>query len=277
MFKSRSLDLLFNKYTRQEHITRHSVQLGREVALHVFLPPHYLTHRSRYPVLYLNDGQDMEAIHLLQTLDQLYSEGNMQRIIVVAICAGDRIQEYGTQAMPDYLHRGSKARAYTRFVTEELMPYINHSYRTIQEPGCTAFAGFSLGGLSAFDIAWAQPALFGIAGVFSGALWWRSRAYEESYTDADRIIHQVVRSTDTRPLIRAWFEAGTEDETDDRNQNGIIDAIDDTLDLMGELEQKGHRRDHEIRYVEVPGGKHDYATWAAVMPDFLTWTFPPLR
>jgi enterochelin esterase-like enzyme len=53
----------------------------------------------------------------------------------------------------------------------------------------------------------------------------------------------------------------------------VIDSIEDTLDLIAELEKKGFRWGRDIRYVEVKGGHHDQATWSAIMPDFLIWAF----
>jgi enterochelin esterase-like enzyme len=137
-----------------------------------------------------------------------------------------------------------------------------------------AIAGFSLGGLSAFDIAWNYPHIFGTAGIFSGSFWWRSKGYEQGYNDdSDRIMHKMVRGTDSKSFQRFWFECGTHDEMADRNNNGVIDAIEDTLDLITELGELGFVRGRDIEYVEVPGGQHNEATWAAVMPAFLRWTF----
>ena len=52
-----------------------------------------------------------------------------------------------------------------------------------------------------------------------------------------------------------------------RPTHGIIDAIDDTKDLM--LAAQGKVRSQT--YVEVPNGIHDYSTWHQVFPQFLTW------
>jgi enterochelin esterase-like enzyme len=60
----------------------------------------------------------------------------------------------------------------------------------------------------------------------------------------------------------------------DRNNNGIIDSIDDTLGLIGELEQKGYKRGTDIEYLELPDGRHDVPTWARAFPDFLKWGWP---
>jgi hypothetical protein len=60
------------------------------------------------------------------------------------------------------------------------------------------------------------------------------------------------------------------DETADRNKNGIIDSIDDALDLVVELKAKGYSEEH-IHYLELLDGKHDVATWARILPEFIRW------
>ncbi len=86
-------------------------------------------------------------------------------------------------------------------------------------------------------------------------------------------MHAEVRRGIYKPGMRFWFEAGTHDELSDRNRNGVIDAIDDTLDLIVELVHKGYRPFHDIEYVEVEGGEHNQRTWAKAMPEFLKWAF----
>ncbi|WP_461140872.1 alpha/beta hydrolase [Spirosoma pomorum] len=277
-----------------------SVPLQRTVHLDIILPPGYSSLRQerlsqdrlpqdrlpqeglpqdRLPVLYLNDGQDLERLRMTEVLDSLYSEQAVRPFVLVAIHAGDRIQEYGTAAQADYMHRGSKAALYTDFVLTELLPYVQEHYPVSSSPEAAVFAGFSLGGLSALDLVFHHPDRFSRAGVFSGSLWWRSKSTEAGYRDeTDRIMHDLVRKGSYSKNLKFWFEAGTYDETSDRNNNGIIDAIDDTLDLIEELRKKGYHYDQyggptDIRYVEVVGGKHDQETWSRVMPDFLTWAF----
>ena len=251
-----------------------SVHLARKVELDVFLPPNYFTEKENYPVLYFNDGQDMGAIKLEQTLEELYFQNRIKKIIVVAVhCGNARLQEYGTVSSPDFAKRGSQAGKYSDFVTKELIPYINSRYNTLTEPENTAFAGFSLGGLSALDISWANSELFSNVGVFSGSLWWRKKALDKGYTDADRIMHSIIRESNKRKGMKFWLQTGTQDEAKDRNKNGVIDSIDDTLDLIKELKAKGYAMEQSIRYLEITGGKHNQETWAAALPDFLEWTF----
>ena len=251
-----------------------SVPLKRSVRLDIILPPDYESTQESYPVLYLNDGQDLKSLRMRTVLDSLYEQRAIRPFVLVAIHAGDRIQEYGTAAQADYMKRGSKAALYTDFVLTELLPYVHKHYRVSNEPAQSVFAGFSLGGLSAFDIVFHHPERFSQAGVFSGSFWWRSKKFDEAYSDdADRIMHNLVRAGSYKNGLRFWFETGTDDETSDRNNNGIIDAIEDTTDLIDELEKKGYNRQTDIRYVEIPGGQHNQDTWSQIMPDFLTWAF----
>ena len=61
------------------------------------------------------------------------------------------------------------------------------------------------------------------------------------------------------------------DELKDRNQNGIIDSIEDTQDLIKELAAKGYTSDTAIKYLELKDGHHDVFTWGRAMPEFLKW------
>jgi enterochelin esterase family protein len=194
-------------------------------------------------------------------------------VLVVAIHAGEeRLLEYGTAGKPDFKKRGARAALYTAFIKTELLPAIK-KLTSIDNFSSTAYAGFSLGGLSALDIAWNNPELFDKAGVFSGSFWWRSKDLAMGYTDGDRIMHGIIRDTAIKPDLKIWLQTGTKDETSDRNKNGIIDSIDDTVDLIRELENKGFTRPTDVKYLEMVGGSHNTETWAKAIPKFLAWAF----
>ena len=249
--------------------------LGNKRPLHIFLPPHYRETQTRYPVLYLNDGQDVGQLRLRETLARLMAHGRIQPLIVVAIpTTADRLQEYGTAVAANAQGLGSLAAQYNRFVVEEVRPWINQEFRTETDAAKTAVLGASLGGLSAFDLAWNHPDVFGAVGVFSGSFWWRAGEAETAVPPSRRIAHSLVRQGRHHPGFRAWFQAGTRDERDDRDNNGVIDAIQDTLELMDDLRALGVANGRDLVYVEVVNGRHDYATWSQVLPDFLLWAFP---
>ncbi|QNE39580.1 esterase family protein [Hymenobacter sp. NBH84] len=243
--------------------------LRRTVRFDVVLPPSYdAAAPAPYPVLYLNDGQDLRRLHLPATLNALYRHRAVRPFVLVAIQAGVRVQEYGTAAYADYLGRGSRAKHYTEFLLTEMLPYAQARYHVSANPAEVVVAGFSLSGLAAFDFVWHHPEAALRAGVFSGSFWWRRRALDQGYTDADRLMHLLVREGQPAPGQQFWLQTGTLDETNDRNNNGIIDAIEDTLDLMMELEQHGLHSNREVRYVEVVDGRHNQVTWGRILPDF---------
>lgn len=248
----------------------YSQYLQRTVHLSILIPT---TQQNKLSLLLVNDGQDFEALQMQSAVNQVLSEKHTTPFLTVGVhCNHERILEYGTAAQADYKNRGTKAGLYSLFVINELIPYLEHHYPLRREPEARIFAGFSLGGLSAFDIVWHNAHVFSKVGVFSGALWWRQR--EDGYTDEhDRIIHKLVRAGLYKAGLKFWFEAGTNDEKDDRNNNGVIDAIDDTLDLLKELHQKGYRPNTDTQYHQVEGGEHNTQTWGKVMPEFLKWAF----
>ncbi|MBS1527635.1 MAG: esterase family protein [Bacteroidetes bacterium] len=248
-----------------------SEYLEREVTVTLLMPDGELTEPPH--LLLLNDGQEAENLRLTETLDALYDAGSLKPLAVAAIHAGpERMQEYGVADKPDYKQRGSKAAAYSKFVVKELLPAIKKE-TGIESFATAGYAGFSLGGLSAMDIAWNNPQLFDKVGVFSGSFWWRSKELGKGYTDADRIMHKMIRETAGNPALQFWLQTGTKDETADRNKNGIIDSIDDTIDIIKELEAKGYKRPAHIQYIEMVGGTHSTGTWANAMPKFLLWAF----
>lgn len=265
------MDLYQTATLLTEQHTISSLQLQRDVAISCFLPtdvkePDFL------PLLLLNDGQHAQEMGLAGLLGDLIASREIMPLVCVAIYAGpDRMMEYGVAARPDYKGRGARAAAYTAFVLQELLPFITGTYR-LPANGPKSFAGFSLGGLSALDIVWNHPQVFSTAGVFSGSLWWRTKGLDDGYDEnTDRIMHAQVREGGFHPGQRFFFETGTQDETMDRNGNGVIDSIDDTVALIDALAAKGYNRTTDIHYLELPDGKHDIATWARAFPAFLKW------
>ncbi len=253
-----------------ENSTIHSSFLGRKVIVDFYLPKN-VADPAQMSLLLMNDGQNMKELGFDEILQELYSNNSISPLLCVAIHAGtERKMEYGTAHTADYKGRGAKAAAYQSFLFWELIPYIQQTYFLGQFRE-KAFAGFSLGGLSALDIVWNHPEEFKKVGVFSGSLWWRKKGLKDNYSDElDRIMHLQIRNDSFKPGVKFFFQTGTLDEKMDRNNNGVIDSIDDTLDLISELKKKGYT-ENDIHYMEIPGGKHDIATWKLAMPEFLKW------
>jgi len=243
-----------------------SNSLKRKVRIDLYLPK---SSSEIWSLLLINDGQDAAALQLVKAHREINQHTNL---LIAGIHAGDRMAEYGTAGIVSDKGLGKRSGAYQEFILFELLPYLHQRYPISANPERVGIAGFSLGGLSAMDLAWTRPKVFGLVGVFSGSLWWRNKAYDPKQPDANRVMHERVARENGREQ-RIWLMAGTADETSDRNNNGIIDAIDDTLQLKALLEKKIKQPEQNIRYVEVTNGQHNPETWASVIPDFLNWAF----
>lgn len=250
----------------------HSRHLGRPVVIDCYgnalgqVP-------EKMSLLLINDGQDLASMDFESVLKSTTRQHFLQPLLCVGIhCGPDRKNEYGMIHRVDFMGRGGKAARYRDFLVDELLPYLDRQYQVARFPH-KAIAGFSLGGLSALDLAWNLPGLFRRTGVFSGSLWWRSvdknhKSYHES---TSRLMHQQIRSGDHQPGLHFFFQCGELDELEDRNGNGVIDSIDDTIDLLRELLAKGYREGSDFCYMQMPDGRHDVASWAKAFPAFLKW------
>ena len=248
--------------------------LKRYVIVDCYLPKN-IAHPASLSLLLINDGQDLEDMHFTKILNGLLESSQIRPLLCVGIHANKyRKHEYGTAGEPDFAGRGDRAGLFQQFVLEELLPYLHTAY-AIEGFVQKGYCGFSLGGLSAFDIAYHNPDVFQITGVFSGSLWWRSKDLGDGYhDDQHRIVHQRVRRNAFHPGQRYYLMTGSMDETADRNNNGIIDSIDDTLDLIAELKNKGVDETKSIHYINYEDGKHDVPSWGRAIPAFLLWGWP---
>jgi enterochelin esterase-like enzyme len=249
-----------------------SAFLKREVIIDFYLPV-AKENLNGCDLLLINDGQDLITMDFKNILNKLYDDDKITPLFCVGIhCGADRKNEYGTANVLNANGFGAMAALYTHFVMEELLPFIREKYK-ITSFNQKSFCGFSLGGLSAFDIVWNHAKEFAKVGAFSGSFWWRSVAQDDPGFDETkhRIMHNEVRNGNYYPWLQFFFETGTLDEIADRNNNGIIDSIDDTMALIDELVQKGYDAEKDIYYLQLKDGKHDVTTWGRAFPEFLKW------
>lgn len=255
-----------------ESFSIESVPLERNVKFDFYIPAQ-TTDLSACTLLIANDGQDLVAMNFSSILSPLQERGRLKPLICVGVhCGDDRRNEYGMIASADYKGRGSKGALYEQFILRELFPFI-HAHFEISRFENYAYTGFSLGGLNAMDLAWNHPEIFSKVGVFSGSFWWRSKDQDapDYNENKHRLMHRQIAAGGFHPGMKFFFECGELDETSDRNKNGVIDSIDDTLDLIRILVNKGYRESIDICYLQLPDGRHDVPTWAKAFPEFLTW------
>lgn len=261
----------------------------------VYVPPDYAVTQARYEVLYVNDGQDMEAVAMAATLERLYAGHQITRIIVVAIdMPPDRMAGYGLfdrargqaiVAQTKYGAVGSDARIYADWLTTTLLPRIDAHYRTRASADGRAILGWSLGALSAFGIGWQYPETFGRVGAFSPSFWLSADNRDARAVQATRIAHRLVAASAPMARPKLFLGVGTREEESDRDSDGVIDVLDDARDLVegwataDGVVQKGVRqavrRGDEPTLFVLAGGRHEQSSWARMLPVFLQWAYAP--
>jgi len=256
------------KEHKDEVYSRH---LQKHISLTVVSTPVPKEKRD-FNLLLLNDGQDIEKLGIKNIVDSLNRKKLIQPLVVVAINAFDRIQEYGVAGNSDYQGNGASAEKYSNFIVNELLPFIKKQ-SGVRKFNSITFAGCALGGLSAFDIAWDHADKIDKVGVFSGLLGISDKdTNDPSYSDEkDRIIINKIRSSRKRPHLKYWFYAGGNEETTDRDKDGVIDVVDDTKDLIELIKKKNVCPPEDIVYTEIKEGKGDYDSWRRVFPQFIIW------
>lgn len=228
--------------------------------------------KSTINLLILNDGQDIGKLRVKAITDSLYKKKLIEPLVIVAVHADKRESEYGVAGHPGIHQEGIDAEKYSNFIDDELYPFAKKK-AGVRKFNSVTIAGCSLGGLSAFDIAWNHADKIDKVGVFSGSFWLRDKeATDPTYNDeANRIEYATVKSSRKRPKLQYWFYAGTGEESADRDKDGIIDVVDDTKDMIGLIQSKNVANASAIVYKETPGGKHDHADWSRVFGEFLVW------
>lgn len=275
-----------------------------KIGITIYLPPNYARGTRRYPVLYANDSQDMDAVGLQPTLARLYRARAIEPVIVVAIrMLADRASGYGLSDRATSRNLiggspigpiGSRAHDYSAWVATALVPYVDAHYRTRRSPRARAMLGWSLGALNAFNIGWQYPEVFGRVGAFSPSFWLAADRSSATAVQHTRLAQAMVDQGRKHAGLKMWFAVGTAEETKDRDRDGLNDTIDDVQDLLQGyrgadgfrargLTQLGYSVDmdcakHPSRKADaalflLQGGVHNQASWGKMLPPFLLWAY----
>lgn len=270
------------------HVVSHQVpadSFAQTIQVKVFLPADYPSTDRRLPSLYINDGQDADAIALAEILQKLYDEKKIRPIIVIAVSMlPDRMATYGFSdrqaklslpAETRYGFVGLRAHDYSAWLAESLVPFIDAQYRTIANSESRSILGWSLGAASAFNISWNYPDRFGVVGGFSSSFW-LSKSSNDSST---QMVQQIIASKPLPEYFKVWLAVGDAEETDDRDNDGVIDVIDDSQAVIEAISAKvmlsgNATTQHELKLTIFPDGQHNQQTWKQMLPEFLIWAYP---
>lgn len=234
----------------------------------VYLPPGYESSDRRYPVFYLQDGQnlfDPTTAFLGRdwqadiTADELIRQGAIEPVILVGIYNTGirRVSEY-TPTRDPHSRKGGKADRYAQMLAREVKPFIDRNYRTWKGATHTAVGGSSLGGLVSLVAGLRYPRVFGRVAVLSPSVWWDSRA-----------ILKLVQEYSCEVRPRVWLDAGTDEG------NSPHQVLADVRLLRDALVAKGWREGIDLRHWVAYGARHDETAWATRFRHVLEYLVPP--
>ena len=247
----------------RKHENFHSEFLEHDRTLIVYLPPGYESSESHYPVLYMHDGQNLfdpatafagNEWRADETAEDLINAGEVEPLIIVGIynTGEHRIEEYTPSR--DRKLGGGHADWYGRMLVEEIKPFIERNYRTLQGPDNTGLGGSSLGGLLSLYLGIIHPRIFGKLAVLSPSVWWNNRA-----------ILKLIARLKAKPELKIWLDMGT-------CEGGM--SLEDTERLRDVLESRGFREDKDLKYSEIEGAVHNESAWAERVGPMLKYLFP---
>lgn len=158
-------------------------QLGKRRRVSILLPYNYDKTNRHYPVIYLQDGQNLfndYAPYGTWAVDKrlaVLQERGQGDVIVVAIDHGgaERISEFTPYTGTKFgITDGKK---YARFMVETLKPYIDYHYRTLPQREFTGIGGSSMGALISIYAALMYPQVYSKMMIFSPSLWLTPKIY----------------------------------------------------------------------------------------------------
>lgn len=241
--------------------TRFSIpQLKKRRRISVLLPWNYHQTDLRFPVLYLQDGQNLfEEMNPYGTwgVDKslaAMAEKGAANFIVVAIDHGGRERLKEFTPWPNSRVVGSGlGRDYAHFLVETLKPYIDRNFRTLADRDNTGIGGSSLGGLISIYAGLIFPHSFSKMMVFSPSLWVSEKIFFEPI--------RFFRPVPTKIYLYGGAREGA-------NMVNNIDRFRETIQRRG---FDGNIIDFNVQID--PQGKHNEARWGREFPKAAGWLF----
>lgn len=241
-------------------------QLGRTRRIWVYLPPDYGQSNKRYPVIYMQDAQNIfDAAtsfagewRVDETLNRLAEAGD-SGAIVIGINNGGRTRNQEYHPIDPDNGRPGQADQYLEFIVRTLKPLVDATFNTKPDRLNTAIMGASSGGTISLYAALKYPDIFGKAALFSTPLWL------EPKFDA-----MAARLAPHRDGTKLWFVCGATEKTG-RDPPGIFAR--DQPALIDALAAVGYARTTQLSASIDPVGQHNEAFWGGRFEEAYKWLF----
>jgi predicted alpha/beta superfamily hydrolase len=238
-----------------------SRELGNRRDLLVHLPPSYGTGTRRYPVLYMQDGQNLfDAAtsfsgewRVDETMEELATEGLEAIVVGIPNAGAARLDEYSPWR--DRRRGGGQGEAYLAFLVGTVKPLVDGEFRTRRERQATGVLGSSLGGVISLYAFFRHADVFGLVGALSPALGFAGGAMLDFLARQPRVGGRVYLDSGTREGAFAAL---------DRRLWGLAYSrpyLRRVRRARRLLEAEGYRRGDDLLYLEDRGALHHEAAW----------------
>lgn len=235
-------------------------ELGRTRKIWIYLPPDYESGKKKYPVIYMQDGQNLfdnstsfsGEWEIDETLNQLFSEGDYGAIVVGVDNGGShRIDEYSPWKNSQY--GGGEGDLYSDFLAKTLKPFIDKHYRTKRGKKHNALIGSSLGALISTYCGIKYHRIFSKIGSFSPAYWIVNEEFN----------HYIKNSDANLSTTRIYFVAGSGES---KSMTKDLETV------KNNLQKKGLKPENTLVKID-SYGKHNENYWKGEFAEAYQWLF----
>ncbi len=227
---------------------------GKQRRCFVYTPAEYETNiNAKYPVLYLQHGMGENETgwhvqgHMADILDNAIAAGRAVPMIVVM---DNGNCDYIFGAKPGETHDTFGA-GFTQVMLNDLIPYIENSFRVKTDRDNRAMAGLSWGGKETLDITLSNLDRFSHIGSFSGALFFLRGGLENAYGG----VFKDPKSFNDKVKV-LFLSMGSEENFG-------------APDICKALTEAGINN----IYYESPGTHHEWLTWRRSLNEFIPHLF----
>lgn len=234
-------------------------QLSRTRRVWIYLPPDYATSTKKYPVLYMQDGQNLfdpstsfsGEWEVDESMNEMCAQGDYGCIVVGIDNGGvNRLNEYSPWV--NNLYGGGQGDEYVSFIVNTLKPHIDANFRTLPDRQHTGIMGSSMGGLISMYAIMEYQHIFSKAGILSPAFWFAG----------DNSTQQVL-GVGKRNNLKVYFLAGGQEPA------YVAQDIQEVMDAM----QSVGFTQNELHLSIPADGQHSEWFWRREFPDVYKWLF----
>lgn len=216
---------------RIERMRLYSPQMGDTITVDTWLPPVYdVEQTSRYPVIYMHDGQNLydasttwnrQSWEMDSVMCSLLDTHQIEPAIIVGVhsSTATRVADLmpqkavegkpleATLEMMKLKGHAVRGDAYATFLVETLKPEVDEHYRTLPDHAHTTVAGSSMGGLMSVYALCEYPEIFGSALCLS-THWIGTPSVAQEFEDG--MYEYLEKHLPSPKDHRLYFDHGTE-------------------------------------------------------------------